>query len=286
MARKFIFGWSFTSFAFEPETIAYMNAIGIADDSTVYYPSTPQQITGNELWLAVNDFVLSIKSIGLSKFKAIYPIIGGTANRHKFNLINPLDFDSAYRVSFTGGWAHFSTGALPNGINAFGNTHLKPFSSGIIYNNNHVSYYSRTSIVGTSNSQFYEIGSGNTTGDNNLSLWTRRATDTAGYDSGNFPTNRQTASNTDGRGLYIGSANGSVAKLYKNGSEISSKILTPFTITDHDVYIGGFNEFLGTQFSSNKECSFASIGYGLSDVEVTLLNTAVQNLQIALNRQV
>lgn len=78
---------------------------------------------------AINTLVLDLKAANIwTKMKAIYPIIGGTATAHKFNLKNPLDTDAAFRLSFVGGWTHSSNGALPNGTNAFADTFLQPNS--------------------------------------------------------------------------------------------------------------------------------------------------------------
>jgi len=37
---------------------------------------------------------------------------------------------------------------------------------------------------------------------------------------------------------------------------------------------------------STKQCAFATIGYGLTDAEVTVLTNAVQSFQTSLGRQV
>ena len=41
--------------SYEAETTAYMNALAIADDSTVYYSGTPQEITGAAIWTAIDN---------------------------------------------------------------------------------------------------------------------------------------------------------------------------------------------------------------------------------------
>jgi hypothetical protein len=66
-----------------------------------------------------------MKGYGIwTKMKAIYPFVGGTATTHKYNLKNPADTNAAFRLVFNGGWTHSSTGALPNGTNAYANTFL------------------------------------------------------------------------------------------------------------------------------------------------------------------
>jgi len=83
---------------------------------------------------AVNQWVVDSKAANIwTKFKAIYPMVGGTATSHKFNLKNPLDTNAAFRLAFNGGWTHSSNGALPNGTNAYASTFLIPntvFGSG------------------------------------------------------------------------------------------------------------------------------------------------------------
>ena len=72
---------------------------------------------------AINTLVVDLKGYNIwTKMKALYPFVGGTASTHKFNLKNPLDTDAAFRLTFSGGWTHSSTGALPNGTNAYADT--------------------------------------------------------------------------------------------------------------------------------------------------------------------
>jgi hypothetical protein len=105
---------------------------------------TAAGITDNTQKTAINTLVLSLKANNIwQKFKAIYPFVGGTATTHKFNLINPADTNAAYRLTFTGGWTHSSTGALPNGTNAYANTYLDT-QNDLSLNSGHFSFYSRT----------------------------------------------------------------------------------------------------------------------------------------------
>lgn len=78
---------------------------------------------------AVNNLCISMKAQGLwTKMKAVYPIVGGTAAQHKFNLKNPLDTDAAFRLAFAGTWTHDATGILSNGSNAYANTFFTPIT--------------------------------------------------------------------------------------------------------------------------------------------------------------
>jgi len=44
-----------------PETIDFMDVIGVPDDGTIYFASTPQEMTGAEMWTSVNKMSLGLK---------------------------------------------------------------------------------------------------------------------------------------------------------------------------------------------------------------------------------
>jgi hypothetical protein len=82
-------------------------------------------ITDVTITSAICTLVTTMKADGTwAKCNAIYPMVGGTATTHKFNLKNPLDTNAAFRLTFTGGWTHSANGALPNGTNAYADTFL------------------------------------------------------------------------------------------------------------------------------------------------------------------
>ena len=106
---------------------------------------TASGLTGATELNAVNQLVLDLKGYGIwTKMKAIYPFVGGTAALHKWNLKDPQDTNAAFRLVFTGGWTHSSTGALPNSTNAFANTYL---DSATIGSTGSLGYYSRTNLL-------------------------------------------------------------------------------------------------------------------------------------------
>lgn len=252
---------------------AFLTAAGITDPT----------ISG-----AINTLVVQMKADNIwTKMKAIYPMVGGTASTHKFNLKDPRDLDAAFRLSFAGGWTHSANGALPNGTNAYANTFLIAPNNGIFTRTSHLSYYSRTEAAG-SVSQFYEIGSGNFTGSELYALFIRRAAGNGAYDSGSSVNNRNSFTNTDGRGFYLGKVNNDItSKVFKNGALIATKtIIDDIYISPYNIYLGGFNEQNSALYYSNRECAFASIGTGLSDTESANFYTAVQAFQTTLNRQV
>jgi len=87
--RVTIFGASFASGpSYQPETIAFLNAVGIADDGS----TTIYGITGNAVWQGVDAYMVGIKADGvdLSKLYA-YAYIGGDAVSHCREMLRPTD---------------------------------------------------------------------------------------------------------------------------------------------------------------------------------------------------
>lgn len=250
---------------------------------------TAAAITDPTISSSINKLVVDLKSAGVwSKMKAIYPMVGGTASTHKFNLKDPRDLDAAFRLVFSGGWTHSSTGATPNGTNAYADTKFNPVTNSLAYNDNHLSYYSRTETGAAIATSFYEIGSGNSA-NGGTSLFLRRSNNTSAYDCGTASANRLLITPiTDGRGFYVGSGiSTNVGYLFKNGVQQQIKNpLTSASMEGFNYYIGGFNEQNSNVYYSDKQVAFSSIGNGLTDAEAANLYTAVQNFNTSLARQV
>jgi hypothetical protein len=263
--------WQFSSV--DPDAQAFITAASITN---------PTQQT------AINTLVVSLKANGLwTKMKAIYPFVGGTAFAHKFNLKDPRDLNSAFRLSFLGGWTHSANGILPNGTNAYADTFFNPVTQSVAQNNFFLSAYSRTnSTLGAP----YEIGNSDTwfSGAKFTGLITR-------YSNGNRYISIADAystanAETDSRAFYCGGTNGtSNQRLYKNGVSVLSGTSQQTGFSNCNMFIGAVNSLLtipSTAGFSNKELAFASLSNGLSATEAANLYTRVQAYQTTLGRQV
>ena len=92
---------------------------------------TATAITNSTIITAINNLVVSLKSDGLwNKIYFLYPMVGGTATTHSYNLRNIL----SYQLTFNGTWTHSSNGALPNGSTGYADTLFTPL--GIVGQNN------------------------------------------------------------------------------------------------------------------------------------------------------
>jgi hypothetical protein len=241
------------------------------------------QITDATIQTATNTLVSDLKTANIwTKMKAVYPMVGGTATTHKFNLVNAQDTDAAFRLTFAGGITHSSTGITGNGTNGYANTQFNPSVSSTL-NNTHISFYSRT------NNDTTAIDVGNSNGSGGQWLMALRFTGVGTIsDQYNSTTGRITTAQSDSRGLFIGTRTTSaIHKAFKNGIQIGS------TNTGASGSFQNLNITLLAQNQNNiplsystRECAFASIGDGLTDAEALALYNATQTFQTTLGRQV
>lgn len=234
---------------------------------------------------AINQLVVDLKAYSIwTKMKAIYPFVGGTADTHKWNLKDARDTDSAFRLSFSGGWTHASTGAKPNGTTGYANTFITP-STHSSQNSSHLSFYSRTNSTGDG----MNIGQIQTV----PGLRGFHMAISFGLNSNQMRTrlNSENASTsytpTDTRGLFsISRINSSEYKGFRNASNVFTFTEASNTPGNIQMIIGAINTTDGVSNYSTHECAFATIGDGLTDTEVSDLYTAVNAFQTTLSRNV
>jgi hypothetical protein len=246
--------------AYDPDAQAFITAAALTN---------PTQQT------AINTLVVSMKGFGIwTKMKAIYPMVGGTASTHKWNLKDPRDLDAAYRLVFFGGMTHSSNGILFGGVNGYGNTFL---NDSVINLSGHISFYSRTLTVGVA----IEMGVwGNT-----LPIFQNRVAANVFFGNNSLAY----TTTADARGFWLGTKrSNSDRECYRNGvSEVTSTATDSNTSFGLPFYIGARNNSsTSIEFPTSKECAFASIGDGLLDSEAANLYLCVQQFNTTLNRQV
>ena len=248
-------------------------------------PSGPSYGTLTTAWIAatgetdltilgaLNTLESDMATYGLTaKMKALYPFVGGTSGKHSYNFMNTAQ----YQLTFNGGWTHSSTGALPNGTNAYADTGFIP--NALAQNSAHIGYYSRTASALTTAA----LMGVNEAGRMYLSRFGSTST-YVGINSGGGP---ETGS-TSWQGFVLGSrVDSSNARLFRNGSFVynaAEASIAPETIKS--IYLGAWNRFGAANFS-DAQCALASIGDGLSDAQAGNFYTAVQAFQTTLSRNV
>ena len=254
-----------TTPAIDPDAQAFLTAAGITDAT----------ITS-----AINTLVVDLKAYSIwTKFKAIYPIVGGVASSHAVNLKTP----GTYNLTFSTGWTHSSTGMTPNGTSAYADTGLNP--NGVLASSNgHVSNYSRTQ-----NSSINGVQMGAYDGVSEINLYQYYSG--IARKGGSFyfyPTYAVLVNNTNTKGFQINTRrSASDAELYFNGVSVNTNTATdPRTTVNRTIYLGASNWSSGATQYSPHEHAFDSIGDGLTDTEAANFYTAVQAMQTTLSRNV
>lgn len=255
--------------AFDADAQAFITAASITD-------STQQN--------AVNQLVLDLKANSLwAKMKAIYPMVGGTASSHKFNLKDPRDLDAAYRLVFNGGWTHDANGAQPNGTNGYANTFYVPtnaeltdFSFGYYGNTNETAAGARVQMGN------YGGGAVNVI----IARWNASSMLLdimwGGDVYSGIPNNNESI------GLHAATAVATDTQhMYKNGVlNTSFTKTTPATAHPYALFIGAANVNGSPNYYSDTRHALSFIGSGLDATDNANFYTAVQAFQTTLSRNV
>jgi hypothetical protein len=266
--------------ALHPNVMAY-----VAGQSSIGYAMSINEID------AVNNLVWGMVGSGLwDKMQVIYPCIGNNAASFKWNLKNT----SSFNITFLGSWTFASTGmkiASASRSN-YGRTGYTPSTSGQVIGSAHASIYLRNFYLATSplaESVFGCYGQFNQQGTligvshyvaNSSTMTCQNTTPTSsgvinlsGYSGGMLTVNRNTS------GAY------SVATL--NGTEKSVNLgATSSNVGTLEMWVGMANIAGGTAIPQPQEIAFATIGLGLSRLDIESLYDIVQAFQTKLGRQV
>lgn len=257
------------SFGIDPDAQAFITAAGITD-------ATQQA--------AINTLVVDLKGYNIwAKMKAIYPMVGGTASSHRFNLKDPRDLDAAYRLVFNGGWTHDVNGAQPNGTNGYANTFYVPnnseltdFSFGYYGNTNETATGARTQIGNYGDNAVNVI----------IARWNASSMLLDIMWSGDVTSG--ITNNNESIGLHAATAIATNTQyMYKNGVLINSFTkTTPAAAHPYALFIGGLNVNGSPNFYSDTRHALSFIGARLDATDNDNFYTAVQAFQTTLSRNV
>lgn len=250
-------------------------------DASAFFTATG--ITSDTQKNAVNDLVLDLKAASLwTKFIAIYPLVGGSATTHKFNLKDPQDTNGAFRLTFGGGVTHDSNGITGNGTSGFARTNIIG-TTHLSLNDVSAFIYSRSNIVGLK----IDLGSMNYPAPNyrSVQINVRNASDKfSGTTS--MDTADATPDSTDGRGLF-GVSRLSSSEFLKSKNTTQTTISgTSTSLSSEGVSLMAFANAGIHSAYSDRNLAFACIGSGLTATECDDLYTIVQDYQTALSRNV
>ena len=232
---------------------------------------------------AICTLVKQLKDSSLwTSMLAIYPFVGGTASSSKWNLVNPVNSNSAFRLDFFGGWTFASTGAKPNGINAYAITYFVPINSWASDTSISFGYYSTTNTSAAQVEMGIDAGAGYIL----LELNTSGTT----YLRANIPIFLGTTSFADANslGFYVGSRISSTQeKCFKNGVLKATGVFPKgsFAADSRPIYLAAWNTPPSTPlYYSSKNCTFSFIANGLTDAKIATLYNIVLAFNTTLGR--
>jgi len=257
----------FTPFAnqnqFDPDAGAFINVTGIGGIEAV----------------AINNLVNQLKSAGLwTKFNALYPFVGGTADTNKYNLINPQDTNAAYRLSFVGGLTHNSNGITGNGTTGYCNTNLAPANMGggtdnavvCAYFRNYVGRNATADFGATNNSSYIYINLRNAS---NISAASMNAT-----------VAQSTTSTTATSGFFTLSRTISTSFTTSINKSHTTRTRNSIAAGAQNMYLLASNNNGTAGSFSNRNCAFFGLGFGFTTDEINSLVDINQAFQTTLGR--
>lgn len=259
----------FTPFAntnqFNPAAGAFINASGIGGIEAV----------------AVNNLVNQLQEAGLwGKFNAVYPFVGGTAESHKWNLINPQDTNAAYRIVWGGTVTHNENGATGNGTSGWGNTFLTPALAGGGQNNVHISGYFRTT---TTARVAADMGATTVQATSALAFNVKNPSNLFNT-AGNVAAFNGTANTLPG--YFTVTRDNSANYRRAINSTISTVTATSATVSTTPIAVLAWNNNGTAGNFSDRNIALATIGFGLTDADIVNLVNINQTFQSTLGRAV
>jgi hypothetical protein len=217
----------------------------------------------------LNTFDIGLISNSLdTKMVAVYPMVGGTASTHKFNFMNAVDSDAAFRLTFSGTWTHTSSGAKGNGVNNYARTFCVPSSTA-------------RSAYGVYTTEQIDTG---------VKAVMAQGSAAGGYMSPSLGVLGVRGSGTltgypsTTKGMIMGFDIDTSTSYYANINGTGQTVTRVFAaFNGNDYFLGAFSAI---NYFSGNNLAFAFVGGLANQTEATALRTLVQALQTTLSRQV
>jgi hypothetical protein len=257
----------------DPDAQAYIAALV----SSGYSPTSTEQGY-------INDLFVNAKANNWLPDACMYPLLGTINAAQKWNAINPVDTDAAFRLGFNGTISFKDSGITGNGATGFASTFFNMATQNLDSTFS-VSIYVRTNLA----EQYYDYGTrvGGTAFNNQIiAQWN----DLKAYANEGSASLLVSANLSNSYGFYtlVREGNGDLqGKLYKNGNLIATSSF-PFNRFESAIsYLLAANDGSNAVFHSKRELAFASISKtALSASEVADMYADVQQFQVGFGRQV
>lgn len=230
-------------------------------------------ITDTDQKNAICTLVSDLKNNSLyAKMFAVYPIIGGTADTHKYNLIDPQDTDAAFRITWIGSVIHLATGYDTNSATGKGDSQFTPSTDGMTSTNGGM-----TAAVYLTNSAQYMMGI--KFGGQEISLLSRNTLAGGRAYSSSF-CGANPGDGLSGKGVVSVCRIGTSLESYKNGVTMNT-ITGGGTPPAQNISLGNANNVGG----DDAILCFHAIHEGLDDTETANLHTIIDTFSASLSRK-
>jgi hypothetical protein len=259
---------------------------GFINNSIVRTFVSASGITNGVQISALNYLVASLLDNNLwNKFYCIYPLVGGSADTCKYNLVSPSDYILDYVPDASGPTANqwnFGSGIQLTGFRASdarAETGFSPPAQENWTTNSSIGVYSTTSAASG-----YDIGNG--TGANQSGLIVRFTPNDNFYAGLPIGATGGQVLNTDGKGYYVASRSGSLLHGFKNTTTLinsASYVYPPPSSFGFNLLNDG-----GPIPSSPSERNLAFVWFGqyVTKAESDTIYGIVQQYETILGRQV
>lgn len=220
-------------------------------------------------WNAVETGVTSF----LSKIDCLYGFNTTDATKSKFNFLNAVDSDAAFRISWGGSVTFTTDGVQGTGSTNAGNTHWMPSINGSL-TSFHMSGYAMQDLVETG----IFMGSGGDNPNYHYNFLYTRYTGNLFYGTANSNSNFVNVSNSNSIGFYVinQKSNGDI-QLWKDGILKASVANTSTGLNNANINLLCLGRPSSNSDFSTNRIKFATIGRELSDSDVVALSTTALN---------
>jgi hypothetical protein len=230
--------------------------------------------------IAINDWFVSAKANGYySKLKVVTAHCFGSAANNKWNWVNPVDSNAAFRTTYYGSPTFNARSVLFNGTTQY---FRNLWDTAV----NLLTAYSTTLIqCFTSNTSNNGTSFGLVNGAN---VWAfiPKFSGTLYSDAYNQGTNRKSVVNADATGIYVQTRQSNVLhKVFKAGVQITvtdTNLSSNFASLTLEPYWMCWNNAGSPAAYFNGEIWFSALGDGFTDGEVAAISTDLATLKTAI----
>lgn len=255
-------------------------AVAYDTDAQAYFTANTA-ITSDADKSAINDFYLGLKSDGIyTKINGMHFPIWQNASNNKWNLINPVDTDAGYRLTYATGILHEANGIRGNGTSAYANTYFLPSTNN--YDNQSFGAYC---TIDNNNSGVIMGVNTSAAGGPAVNMQPRNTANA--FRQQMSSTTVGSVANTQSLGFFQMVRNSGTTIFAVKNNTVTNISLNGTNIIDKKLYYLAQNNYdFSTSGYSTKRIAFAYFGQALTTTQATNFYSRVQTLMTHFGIQV